>query len=91
MFRKIFGGIAVVGGLMAMLAVGGYADSTYTLNAKVISVSNNTVAFVDTEGDVWEAENCGDFSIGESVKLTMFSNHTNTIFDDEIVNVRKSR
>lgn len=91
MIKRFFGGIAVIGGLMAMLAVGGYVDSTYTLNAEVISVNNNIVAFVDTEGDVWEAYECGVFSIGEVVKLTMFNNHTDTIYDDEIVNVKKAR
>ena len=74
-------GIAVVGG------VGNY-ESTYTRNAEVVEVQNNSlVTFTDTTGNDWDYyfEDGTDLEVGDSVKLIMDTMHTDSnIYDDEI-------
>ena len=74
-------GIAVVGG------VGNY-ESTYTRNAEVVEVQNDSlVTFTDTTGNDWDYyfEDGTDLEVGDSVKLIMDTMHTDSnIYDDEI-------
>lgn len=62
---------------------------TYVLRAQVVGVDNEAdiVACVDTIGNVWEFYGAENWSEGDCAILTMDTNGTNTIYDDEIINV----
>lgn len=80
----LFFGPAVIAGTM---------ENHYTLkNTTVISVSNHYVTFEDKMGEWWEIEiepsEKANYSIGQKANLVMFTNFTDTIFDDEIEKVK---
>lgn len=63
--------------------------SQYTKEAIVIDTTNETVIVEDSQGYVWEfyGEN---FSKKDKVVLTFNNKNTSTIFDDEIIKVKKT-
>lgn len=65
----------------------GYIESHYTKRATVIDVINDYVTVEDDQGHIWVSGGDG-FHKGDRVKLTMFTNHTNYIYDDEIVDAK---
>lgn len=62
----------------------GCTESHYTKRATVIDVINDYVTVEDEQGNIWAFGGDG-FHKGDCVKLTMFTNHTDCIYDDEIV------
>lgn len=65
----------------------GYIESHYTKKATVIDVINDYVTVEDEQGQVWTFGGDG-FHKGDRVKLTMFTNHTDYTYDDEIVKAK---
>lgn len=68
-------------------------ETSYTLkDTTIISVSNHYVTFEDKNGEWWEIEiepsEKENYSIGQKANLVMFTNFTDTIFDDEIEKVK---
>ena len=61
--------------------------SHYTKKATVIDVINDYVTVEDEQGQVWTFGGDG-FHKGDRVKLTMFTNHTDYTYDDEIVKAK---
>lgn len=63
-------------------------SSQYTKQATVIDTTNETVIVEDSQGYIWEfyGEN---FSKKDKVVLTFNDKNTSTIFDDEIIKVKK--
>lgn len=61
-------------------------ESTYTRNAVVVGIRDNMVIYKDTCGYIWHYE--GEGTIGEEVVLVMNDNHTSTIKDDTIKEIR---
>ena len=75
--------------IVAFLIVG-HIESHYTAMAVVTYTnSNGYVTAVDKNGEVW-AFYGDNFSNGDKVKLTFFTNCTDTIYDDEIVKAVKA-
>lgn len=63
-------------------------ESHYTREATVINVNNDMVTVLDMTDNVWEFEGDG-FTIGDNVKMSMDTRHTDSnIYDDEIVSVK---
>lgn len=74
--------------IVAFLIVG-HIESHYTTMATITYInSNGYVTAIDEKGEVW-AFYGDNFSIRDNVKLTFFTNCTDTIYDDEIVKVVK--
>lgn len=84
--KKIGAGLGIIA-LMAILGRAGYWDCHYYRYGIVTNVKNGVVTIEDKRGNAWEYNSTG-FSKGDSVKLLMYTNHTNdTMFDDEIENI----
>lgn len=65
----------------------GCTESHYTKRATVIDAINDYVTVEDEQGNIW-AFGGGGFHKGDRVKLTMFTNHTDYPYDDEIVKAK---
>lgn len=65
----------------------GCTESHYTKRATVIDVINDYVTVEDEQGNIWAFGGDG-FHKGDRVKLTMFTNHTDYPYDDEIVKAK---
>lgn len=68
-------------------------ETSYTREAKVTYVKNNTVLFEDENGNIWEWEREAkerEYKEGEKVILKMDTNNTETnVFDDIIKRVKR--
>ena len=64
-------------------------NDTYTKTVEIIEVDtqNDTVVCADTNGEAWEFYGTENWSEGDFAILTMNTNGTDTIYDDEIINV----
>ena len=61
------------------------AESTYTRQATVTNDKDNIVTCVDESGHIWQYK--GSATIGDSVTLVMYDNHTSNITDDIVKGV----
>ena len=74
--------------LLATIIIGGFSaagwyESHYTREAEIISSHNGIVKAEDNRGNIWEFEAEG-LEVGNEVRLEMYTNHTETIYDDEV-------
>ena len=62
-------------------------NDTYTKTVEIVEVDtqNDVVVCVDTNGEAWEFYGVEDWQEGDFAVLTMNTNGTSTIYDDEIV------
>ena len=68
-----------------------YIERTDVKEAVVIEVNNDEVVVVDRAGQEW-AFYGDEYSVNERVKLIIDNNHTeDNLFDDEIINVKKTK
>lgn len=87
---EIIFGVIIFGILFIVLpGIGGYIETHYTREAKVVSIENEIIVVEDKIGMLWEFE--GDsFEINDDVKMKMFNNYTDeTIKDDEIISIKR--
>lgn len=59
-----------------------------TMKVETINVTENLVTLIDGNGFKWGFEGVEDWSVGDIVACTMYDNNTETIFDDEIIDMR---
>lgn len=66
-----------------------YIEITYTRIATVQKIENDLITALDSCGNLWEFT--GDnYIVGDKVRLTMDTNHTDSIItDDQIKSVKK--
>jgi hypothetical protein len=66
-------------------------DSTrvYTAKVQVIESNDNVYAVVDANGDVWEFESDNHYFINEVLTVRFDAMDTDTIYDDEIISIKK--
>lgn len=74
--------------LLPLLTLG---DSTriYTAKVQIIESNDNVYAVVDANGDVWEFESDNHYFINEVLKVRFDTMGTDTIYDDEIIAIKK--
>ena len=75
--------------MTTMCALASYIDTHYTREA-VVTYQDNTgrvVAIDEHNGNVWEFK-ADNVYAGQTIKMRMFTNHTTTIYDDEVVGVK---
>lgn len=71
------------------LLILGNAFDTYTLNANIYKVTDDTVVYEDIKGNLWETDRDHDatYTLGQEVDLTMKGCFTSNITDDIILKV----
>lgn len=77
--------ISITTALLFLGICGGY-ESTYTRRATITAIKGNTVYCQDSCGYLWKYE--GEGRIGDNITLVMNDNHTSTITDDIITEVK---
>ena len=75
--------------VMSMGMAKAQLNDRYTREAVVVEVEGNTIAAEDTTGNVWCYEVEGDTvpQVGTHVVLTMLAMGSDTIYDDQVVDV----
>lgn len=96
--RKIIGfilgfiqGTVIIFGFITLMGWAGYMESTYDASGTIINKTDNILIIEDTRGNLWEYETDEYLQKGDKVKFVLFDNHTHTIYDDEIVKIKKSK
>jgi hypothetical protein len=62
---------------------------TYTAKVQVIESNDNVYTVVDANGDVWEFESNNHYFINEVLTVRFDTMNTDTIYDDEIISIKK--
>jgi hypothetical protein len=67
----------------------GNMEAHYYRDGVVVECDNDVIVIVDNVGEEWICDNCyKDVTEGCHVRMRMFDCHTNSIFDDEIKDVK---
>lgn len=68
------------------LGIVGSFESTYTRKATIRQNDNGIVQCIDEQGHLWEYK--GEGIVGQHITLVMNDNHTSTITDDIVKEVK---
>ena len=63
-------------------------ESTYTRDVIVVSIDDTTITTKDKQGFIWQFISNSDIQEGQHLILVFSNMHTNTIFDDEVIDVK---
>ena len=85
--KNILGGAAVIIFFIALGAISGTIESTYTMTGEVVSVSGEDIIITDEKGEAWEFYGTG-YSKGDKVKIRFFNNGTSRRGDDKVEKVK---
>ena len=80
--------------MIGALFIGGYCDSTYDTQCKVVSINNTEVVVEDVSGEQWifDTEQKSDYRVNDTVKVVFATNGTEHYrYDDVIIKVKKVR
>ena len=80
-------GILVLVSLILCSGICGYIDNHYTRKAEIIKVENERVIVKDESNNIWSFYGT-DYQEGETVILKMFTCFTDSIEDDEVIDVK---
>lgn len=82
---------ALLFGTLFLLPLLMFKDSTHTYTAKVQIIESNdgVYAVIDANGDVWEFESDNHYFINEVLTVRFDTMNTDTIYDDEIISIKK--
>ena len=78
--------ILIVLSVVLVLGLMWGAESTYTRTATITNSSNGVVTAEDESGHIWQYK--GSATVGDSITLVMYDNHTSKITDDIIKGVK---
>lgn len=90
--KAVIGGTAFVAMFVGAMLIGGYCDSTYNMECKVVDTHNTEVVVEDASGEQWvfDAEKKYDYRVNDTVKVVFAMNGTEHYrYDDEIIKVKK--
>ena len=88
--RDFIMGVLFIGGLVLLLAIGGYIDTHYTTTAEVFNVEGNEITLIDGAGYLWDITDRPDLHRGDFVKVKFDNNTTDyTRNDDKIISVKR--
>lgn len=71
--------------IILLLILSSYIDTYYTRDARVDSIEDNVVTFIDTCGYTWKAIDVDNIVEGQTVVLQMHTNHTDSIISNDII------
>lgn len=81
-------GLAFILVLLGGMAIGGFCDSTYTVDATVKADANGKY-FVDWQGEAWDDDRANEYREDEKVRITFANNGTeHNRLDDIIITVK---
>lgn len=78
--------ILIVLAILTVLGLMWGWESTYTRTATITKSESGTVTAQDMSGNVWHYE--GSATVGDTVTLVMYNNHTSNITDDTVKGVK---
>jgi hypothetical protein len=61
-----------------------------TMKVEEINIMENLVTLIDGNGFEWKFQGVEDWKVGDICACTMYDNNTETIFDDEIIDIKYS-
>lgn len=68
--------------------IAGRIESTYKMEGIVVKREGEIIVFESNDGNLWEAEDTS-VKVGDKIIATMDDKHTTTIYDDEIIKIKK--
>lgn len=74
--------------LIAVLSLCNNYENIYNKDVIIIDIDNDAITTKDNQGFLWTFTSNGDFTIGQHLTLIFNDQHTNTIFDDEIIDIK---
>lgn len=92
--KGIATGTAFIAMMIGALFIGGYCDSTYDTQCKVVSTNDIEVVVEDVSGEQWvfDAKQKSDYRVNDTVKVVFAMNGTEHYkYDDVIIKVKKVR
>ena len=78
--------LLVVLSIFAVLGLMWGWESTYTRTATITNSESGIVTAKDLSGNLWQYE--GSATVGDTVELVMYDNHTSTIRDDIVKGIK---
>lgn len=78
--------LLVVLSIFAVLGLMWGWESTYTRTATITNSESGIVTVKDLSGNLWQYE--GSATVGDTVELVMYDNHTSTIRDDIVKGIK---
>lgn len=66
-----------------------YEPHTEVRYCKVVEIDNDIIVLETTDGNLWEYETNNDFWLDEIVKVRFDNMGTESIYDDEIINITR--
>jgi hypothetical protein len=65
----------------------GYAETHYTRAVVVVDIQGQEVTVEDKQGNLWSF-NGTDYKVDQEITVVMYDNHTGTMYDDVIEEVK---
>ena len=81
--------VLIYGAFLLPLLTLGDSIRIYEAKVQVIESNDNVYAVVDANGDVWEFESDNHYFINEVLTVRFDTMNTDTIYDDEIISIKK--
>ena len=82
-------GLIIIVGFFLLMGIVGWYENHYTLDCKVVGNTNGVIKAESGNGNIWEfTANSKDYPLGTEIELTMFTNYTTNIKDDEIFKIK---
>lgn len=87
--RNILKGIVTLIICIVLVFLLGREETYYTREGIVTKCNKDAIIIVDNIGKKWICDNCyKDVTKDSEVKMIMHNNHTNTIYDDIVTNIK---
>ena len=83
--RDFIIGFLFIGGLLLILAIGGYSDTHYSTTAEVFLIEGDEVTLIDGAGDLWRITGRPDLRKGQFVKIKFENGGTDYTRRDDII------
>lgn len=69
--------------------VANYKAHTEIKYCKVVEIDNGVLVIETTDGNLWEYETKHDYFVGEIIRVRFDNQGTETLYDDEIINITR--
>lgn len=79
--------VSILFGTMRLAII--YQPHTEVRYCKVVEIDNGIIVLETTDGNLWEYETGRDFWIDEIVRVRFDNMGTESIYDDEIISIRR--
>lgn len=88
-FKNAVCGVLILISFFLMIGIVGWYENHYTLQGKVVNNLNGEINVEYGNGKIWKfAADSEDYPLNTEIELTMFTNYTTQIKDDEIIKIK---